>query len=100
MEAARALKASFEKAAEKLPFRSYGHVFFQVIKMSENKYRLYAIDPELFEPEDRNVTLKVQLEGDFSIRDLLSGEDIPVKNRKAQFIVPAGSMRILEAVHR
>ncbi|MCK5272389.1 MAG: hypothetical protein KAJ52_07420 [Sedimentisphaerales bacterium] len=100
MKAARALKTSFEKAAEKLPFRTSGHVFFQVIKMDDNKYRLYAIDPELFEPEDRNVTLKVQLKGEFSIRDILSGEDIPVHGKKAQFIVPAGSLRILEAVRK
>ena len=100
MKAARALKASFEKAAEKLPFRTSGHVFFQVIKMDDNKYRLYAIDPELFEPEDRNVTLKVQLKGEFSIRDILSGEDIPVHDKKAQFIVPAGSLRILEAMRK
>ena len=52
----------------------------------------------MFEPEDRNVILKVQLKGEFSIRDILSGEDIPVHDKKAQFIVPAGSLRILEAV--
>jgi len=62
MEAAEALKSSFEKAAEKLPFRASGHVFFQTVKLSENTYRLYAIDSEWLEPQDRDVTIKVQLE--------------------------------------
>ena len=81
----------------KLPFRADGHVFMQVIKMDENKFRLYIIDPELYETADRNVTLKVQLTGDFSITDILSGEKISIRNSEAKFIVPAGSLRILEA---
>jgi len=97
MEAAEALESSFEKAAEKLPFRASGHVFFQTVKLSEDKYRLYAIDSEWLEPQDRDVTLKIQLEGDFSIKDILSGEDISVINGETQFTVPAGSLRVLEA---
>ena len=53
--------------------------------------------PGWLDPADRDVTLRLQLEGDYSLRDLLSGETIPVRDRAARILVPAGALRILEA---
>jgi len=96
--AARALRESFEEAAEKLPFRVQGNVFFQAIRVEQGRYRLYAIDPGWLDPQDRDVTLRVQLDGRFAVSDLLSGERLPVRDRTVALRVPAGSLRILEAV--
>ena len=98
MAAARAIQNDFEKAAARLPFRATGHVFFQTIKQGDGQYRLYTIDPGWLDPADRDVTLRIQLEGKYTIRDVLTGENIPVRNKTAQYRVPAGALRILDAV--
>ena len=98
MAAAEAIRNDFEHAAAKLPFRAAGHVFLQTIRMDDGRYRLYLIDPGWLDPADRDVTLRVQIAEDLTLRDLLSGETIPVRDRMARFRVPAGSLRILEAV--
>jgi hypothetical protein len=97
--AANALRESLEKAASQLPFRYTGDdVFFQTIQTGKNRYRVYAIDPGWVEPRDRQLKVTIQLAGDFEIRDLLDGETIAVRNREFPLTVPAGALRILEAV--
>lgn len=96
-EAARALRESFRKGAEKLPFRPLGDVFFQTIRLEEGKYRLYAIDPGWLDPADRTVTVRIQLEGTFRVTDALTAEPISVDGDEFHFDVPAGSLRILDA---
>jgi lambda-carrageenase len=98
MEAANAMQADFERAAAKLPFRATGHVFFHTLKLNDNTYRMYAIDPDWLDPEDRDVTLRVQLPGNVTITDVLSGESVAVNGSIAKFKVPAGAFRILDAV--
>jgi lambda-carrageenase len=97
MEAAKAIEADFERAAAKLPFRADGGVFFQTVKMDNSNYRLYAVDSGWLDPQDRDVTLSVQLPGDWRLKDTLSGEEIPIDNGTAQFTCPAGAFRILDA---
>jgi len=98
MKAAEALKESFEKAADNLPFRPFGDdVFFHTVRMDDSTYRIYAIDPGWLNPRNRRVEVKIQLDGDFAIRDLLSGEALDVNERRSEFTVPAGCLRILEA---
>ena len=97
-EAASAIQADFERAAAKLPFRADGGVFFQTIKMDNGNYRLYAVDSGWLDPQERDVTLRVQVSGDVTLTDVLSGEEISVNNGMAKFTVPAGAFRILDAV--
>ena len=66
-----ALRKSFEIAAAKLPFRAVG---------------------------DRRVTVRVQVPGKVAMRDLLSGERLDVVDGAAKLTVPAGCLRILDAV--
>jgi hypothetical protein len=99
--AAAALRESFEKAAEKLPFRAVGDdVFFQTVQLAPDRYRLYAIDPGWLDPAARRVTVRIQLPGEFAVRDLLSGESVAVANRSFPLEVPAGALRILEAARK
>ncbi len=96
-KAGEALRESFEKAAAKLPFRAVGDdVFFQTVQLAPDRYRLYVIDPGWLDPAARRVTVHIQLPGEFIIRDLLSGETIPVANHSFPLEVPAGALRILE----
>jgi hypothetical protein len=44
--------------------------------------------------------MRVQIGEDCALRDLLSGEAIPVRDRAARLVVPARSLRILEATRR
>ena len=99
--AARALKASAEKAAAALPFRPFGDdVFFQVLRLDDRTCRLYAVDPGWLDPARRWVRVRIQQEGRFAVKDLLTGGDIPVHAGEFEFEVPAGSLRILEASRR
>jgi len=97
MAAARALKESFERAAAALPFRPFGHAFFQTLRLSEGVYRLYAIDPGWLDPADRPLTVRIQLPGEFHVTDMLTGDRVPVRDGKFHMDVPAGSLRIVEA---
>ncbi|MCH7839285.1 MAG: hypothetical protein IID38_03485 [Planctomycetes bacterium] len=97
MEAATAIQADFERAAAKLPFRADGGVFFQTIKLDDHTYRLYAIDTGWLDPQDRDVTVRVQLDGEVRVRDIFTRRELDVRNGTARFVVPAGTLRILEA---
>ena len=95
--AAGPLRASFENGARGLPFRAAGDdVFFQAVRPGGGTFRLYAIDPGWLDPRDRRI--RIESESSFTLRDLLTGETLPLRNRAAELIVPAGALRILEAV--
>ena len=97
MAAAKALEASAASAARKLPFRASGDdVFFQAIRLGAGVYRLYAIDPGWLDPKARRIRITGRGTS-WRLRDLLSGEAVPVRNGAAELEVPAGSLRILEA---
>lgn len=97
-EAARALRESFERSAAELPFRPFGDdVFFHTLLVAPDRYRIYAIDPGWLDPAERRITVKVQLPGAVQVRDLLSGEELPVRDGGFPLVVPAGTLRILEA---
>ena len=94
-----ALRKSFEIAAAKLPFRAVGDdVFFHTVELAPGRWRLFAIDPGWLDPADRRVTVRVQVPGKVAMRDLLSGERLDVVDGAAKLTVPAGCLRILDAV--
>ncbi len=66
--------------------------------MDEGAYRLYAIDPGWLDPHDRELSVAIQTPGEFRVRDLLSGEAVAVQGGRFRMDVPAGSLRICEAV--
>jgi outer membrane protein assembly factor BamB len=99
--AAEAFRVSLESAAAQLPFRTVGDdVFFQTVQVAPDCYQIYAIDPGWLDPAERRVRVRIQLPGIFAVRDLLSGDALPVTDHQFPLEVPAGSLRILEAVRR
>src|SRR6056297_1691638 len=90
-EAAKAIHQDFQQAAKQLLFRQVGEsVFMQVIRMGEEKYRLYLIDPGWINPSDSDVAIQIQEEGNFEVENALSGEDYPVNDHVFQVHIPAG----------
>lgn len=80
------------------PFRASGDdVFLQTVRLAPDTYRLYLIDPGWLDPAVRRVRVRIQLSGDFVVRDLLTAQDVPVADREFAVEVPAGALRILEA---
>jgi hypothetical protein len=99
MRAAKALRHSFESAADRLPFRPRGDdVFFHTVQLDDGRYRIYAMDPAWVDPWARQVDVDVQESGDFRIRDILSGEELPVRDGCFGLRVPAGGLRIIDAL--
>lgn len=97
--AAGALRRSFEQAAGKLPFRATGDdAFLQTVQLAPDRYRLYMIDPGWLDPAERRLTVRIQMPGELTVRDSLSGEAISVANRGFELAVPAGSLRIIDVL--
>jgi hypothetical protein len=97
-EAAEAVRESFETAAEALPFRTFGDdVFFHCTALGEGRHRLVAIDPGWVTPKTRRVSVRIQRAHTCAVTDVLSGERLAVRDGAVSLIVPAGSLRILEA---
>jgi hypothetical protein len=68
------------------------------VQVKPNEYRIFAIDPGWLDPAQRQVDVHIQLPGTFTVRDLLDGEQLDVKDRHFQVTVSAGSVRIIEAL--
>jgi hypothetical protein len=101
MAAANLLRETYEEAAEKLPIRPRGDgVFFLTVRDGDQGLLIYAVDPGCFDPADRHVKATIQLPGEWTVTDNLSGEVIPIENREFEFTVPAGIFRILSATRR
>ena len=99
-EAGCALKTAFEQAATQLPFRTQEAVFLQTLKIDDNTYRLFIIDPGWLTPETRHVSIQVQMGQPVFVTDVLSNEKIAVADNQIHLTVPAGAFRILEVVTR
>ncbi|OPZ19485.1 MAG: Lambda-carrageenase precursor [candidate division BRC1 bacterium ADurb.BinA364] len=98
-EAAQAVRESFESAASRLPFRALGDdVFCQTIRLDSGGWRIFLIDPGWLDPAERHVRLRVQTSERVELRDLLSGEPLAVEDGEARIAVPAGALRIVEAI--
>lgn len=89
---------SFEQAAQELPFRAHGDdVFCQVHRMGDGQWRVFLVDPGWVDPREREVRLAVQVPGNVSLTDRLTGEALPVADGQARLLVPAGGLRIVDA---
>ena len=89
-----AIYAHLKGHGEALPFKADG-VFLSTHK-TDNGYRIYLINPGHFETKEVKTVLRINLPGDdFKIIDALSGEVLPLKDKKVELSVPAGLFRIL-----
>lgn len=96
--AAAALTQDLETLAHHLPFRPTGDdAFFHSIQVDPDTFRLVAVDPGWLDPADRHLLVRIQLPGTFIIRDLLTGQTLPLHDRAFALTIPAGAARLLTA---
>jgi hypothetical protein len=100
ISAAEALRSEFEKSASELVFRVQGEAFLNTIRLGEDNYRLYLIDPGWLDPADRNVMVRIQKTGYWDAIDILSGEKISTNGNRISTTIPAGSLRIIDVNKR
>lgn len=97
MKAAETFRQSLEAASTRLPFHVTGDdVFFAAVQTGPKSCRFYLIDPGWVTPQARKVKVRVQVPGEYSVSDLLSGERMAVANGALALEVPAGLLRIPE----
>jgi len=96
--AADMIKREYEQAAKQLLFRqvSADPAFMQVVKVKEDHYRLYLLDPGWVDPKAREVEVKIQMEGDFKVKNLLEKTDYRISEKGFKVKVPAGLFTIVE----
>lgn len=96
-EAARALEEDFSEAANKLPFRQvHDAVFMQIIRMKNNHYRLVLVDNGWINPKEREINIKVQMEGNFTAVNALDKSGYEISGDHFKVPVPAGLFTIVD----
>ncbi len=96
-EAANAIKTDFTRGAEHLPFRQISNpVFMQVLKVDENHYRLVLVDSGWINPKESRVDIKIQLDGDFKVEDVLSKEKFDCTDNTFSVRMPPGLFVLID----
>lgn len=95
--AAGRIREEAKRLAKRLPVRVDGEVFAQVQHLATGRIRITLIDSGFLDPADRRAELRFsgRLEG-VRLVDVLSGDEVPLKDQIAVVTVPAGIFRILE----
>lgn len=99
MAAAEALRADFEKAAERLPFRQVDAeraVFMNVLRRPGGGYRLFLVDPGWLDPEEHEVEIRIQVEGVSKVREVLTGTALEIEDGQFRVSVPAGLFSVVD----
>lgn len=96
--AAVALRDSFDEGARKIPFRLEGYAFLNVHKIRNGHYRLYVIDPGYIDPDPRDVIIKIQIQGEYEAKDILSKKNVDIIDNSIQMHIPAGTLRIIDVI--
>ena len=58
------------------------------------------VDPGYLDPQDRDVEIVLQQPVGTRCRDILSGEDLPVRGRNIPVHIPMGSLRIVDLIQQ
>jgi hypothetical protein len=99
---AAAYKSEFEnivkKGAKQMPIIVKGAAW-SAIKIDENHTRIIVLDQGYIEPQNRAVTITFQNRKPKSVVDILSKENIKIKNNTIQLTVPAGSLRFVDVTY-
>jgi hypothetical protein len=95
--------ASFEQAAQQLPFQVEGRVFMQAQRVRQHVYRVTMVDSGILDPDDRACVLHIRpgkadppATAISSVTGLLGDTDPSVQNNTVHVTVPAGTLAILE----
>ncbi|MCB1121519.1 MAG: hypothetical protein KJT03_08220, partial [Verrucomicrobiae bacterium] len=97
MEAATRMQADFAEAAQRLPFQQHGEpVFLNSLRVAQDHYRLFLIDPGWLDPADHEVTIEIHLEGEFTAQDTLNHRELSIRENRFTVDVPAGLFTIVD----
>jgi hypothetical protein len=95
--AGQELTESLKTASSSLPLQSVGQdVFYQLLRVGQDTYRLIVVDPGWLDPADRGSEFAINLPGNWTAHDILRREAVPVVDRKLRLTVPAGAFRVLD----
>jgi hypothetical protein len=85
------------KNSRLFPVLISGDVFSSVNRISDNRYLVYIIDPNLMSPvKDCSGYIRANASGNWLVKDRLSGNQMGGLSNTIQVDVPAGTFRILE----
>lgn len=97
MPAADAVRRTMTDAAARVAFLPRGDdVFLQALRLAEDYYRLYLLDPGWLDPADRRVSVAVQCGSPRRVWDTLTGDALALDGNRLELDVPAGTMRIMD----
>ncbi|HPM79994.1 MAG TPA: hypothetical protein PLF81_04815 [Candidatus Anammoximicrobium sp.] len=68
-EVRRRMERDLAEGEMRLPFRVQGHVFYQVVQRSSNRYGIALVDPGWLDPVERTVMIRPQVAGAWSATD-------------------------------
>lgn len=95
-DARAAIAADVAAGAKQFPFAVEGVVFHQVIEERPDRFVVVLVDPGWLNPASREVTLRAQLAGDWSVADRLTGAPLGDLRQPLAVHVPAGAFRLLD----
>ncbi len=94
-----AVKAKLEEGASRLQVLVKGNVALTVVKLDDEHVRITLIDPGYTDPANREAEIVLQHLNGTSAKDILSGENISIIDKKMNISVPAGIFRIIDVQH-
>ncbi len=96
----KVLKNTIEAEGDKLLLK-VKEASWSLIKLDDKHARLVLADPGYINPQDRKVTIYLQGRNKLiNAVDILTKENISIKNKTIKLTVPAGSMRFIDLEYR
>ena len=98
-QAAEFLAEEYEKAADELLFRQTEKdkaAFMQVLRVNKDHYRLFLLDPGWVNPEKHQVSVKIQLDGEFEVFNTIEKTPVALQENTFTTSIPAGLFSILD----
>lgn len=87
-------------SANRLPVRVEGNVAWTVTRLGPNHVRVTMIDSGYISPADRQVRIVLQHLPGTQCTDILSGENLLLRQNTISLTVPAGILRIVDITHQ
>jgi hypothetical protein len=93
------VEGELRASAARLPIRVRGDVAWTVVRLDPGHVRVTLIDPGYTDPADREAEIVLQRIDGTACRDILSGEDLPLREGSVTLTVPAGVLRVVDVAH-
>jgi len=89
------------KAANaKMPILIEGEAAWSAVRIDSKHVRVVLVDPGYTDPADRDVEINLQHLNGLKCTDILSNENLEIKNNKIKVHIPIGIFRVLDIEHK